>query len=95
MAAEHRHSRHCVKLLARLSEWIDHELDETARERIERHLADCPACHACLETLARTAALCRGLEHSALPEETIRRVMAHLDERPKKKGGALRPRLGR
>lgn len=78
MAAEHRHSRHCVKLLARLSEWIDSELDEPTRARIERHLADCPPCRVCLQTLTRTAALCRGLEHSALPEAVVGRIMGRV-----------------
>jgi anti-sigma factor RsiW len=61
-------------MFARLSEWIDAELDEGSRQRMEGHLADCPACKVCLETLTRTAALCRGLDRSALPDQVIKRI---------------------
>jgi len=78
MAADHTHTRHCVKLLARLSEWIDNELDPPTRQRIERHIAACPACQVCLQTLTRTASLCRELDHSALPEAVVERIMGRV-----------------
>ena len=53
----------CKALFARLSEYIDGELDETTRQKIARHMTDCLPCQACLLTLERTVALCHdGLD---------------------------------
>lgn len=48
----------CRELCDRLSEYIDGELDSERQGAIEAHLAACPACRACAETLRQTIALC-------------------------------------
>lgn len=37
---------------SQLSAYLDHELDNEEKERVEQHLAHCPACHEELESLA-------------------------------------------
>ena len=37
-----------------LHEYLDGELDDRGRERIERHAHPCPACHRLVTTLRRT-----------------------------------------
>lgn len=39
---------------AHLSDYVDGELAEPARERVEEHVHRCPECHRVLETLRRT-----------------------------------------
>lgn len=34
----------CTEAIARLFEFLDHEIDELAGDRIRRHLADCGPC---------------------------------------------------
>lgn len=46
---------------AHLSEYLDRELDEGGRERVEDHLTLCPECRRVLATLRRTMAGLRSL----------------------------------
>ena len=39
---------------AHLSDYLDSELDEGGRERVEDHVTLCPECHRVLATLRRT-----------------------------------------
>ena len=54
------HHQKCTDLFARMSEYLDEELDEPTRRSISDHLADCPACKTCLATLKRTVDLYRA-----------------------------------
>ncbi len=45
-----------------LSEYIDQELSEAERKRVEEHAGLCPRCHRLLATLRRTVAALRSLE---------------------------------
>jgi len=65
---KHNHSE-CLKLFARLSEYLDNELDHVTCQEIERHMADCPPCQACLATLKRTVALCKNMADQPVPQE--------------------------
>lgn len=53
--AEHRTAEHPCDIEA-LSAWLDGELDEAARQRVEAHLAACPACMAQAAGLRELAA---------------------------------------
>ena len=65
--ATHAHDG-CRKLFARLSEYVDGELDEITCLEIEHHVRECIPCEACLETLKRTVALCREQVLVPVPE---------------------------
>ena len=80
MSDAHKHPHHdhnhaaCIELFTKLSEYIDNELDEVSCKDIEAHLADCPCCNACLETLKRTVAFCREVEERPVPETLSQRL---------------------
>jgi hypothetical protein len=62
MTMAHDHDRKdCLAMFARLSEYIDNELDELTCRKIEDHARDCIPCKSCLETLRQTIHLCRSL----------------------------------
>jgi len=65
----------CRELFARLSEYLDEELDPEVCAQIERHMGDCPPCQAFLESLRRTVELTRSLPGKELPEELIRELL--------------------
>ena len=54
-------TRQCRELFARMSEYLDKELDETDIQAMEDHLKHSPACRACLASLERTIALCHAI----------------------------------
>ncbi len=58
---------HCRELFEKMSEYIDGELDAATEADIRRHLADCPHCAVCRDTLQRTVDLCRGLPDRPVP----------------------------
>ena len=64
----------CRTFFAKLSEYIDNELDGNTCRSLEAHLRDCPPCQVCVATLKRTIALCRAAESSTLPESVVRRL---------------------
>jgi anti-sigma factor RsiW len=72
--SDHAHDRNCLDMFARLSEYIDNELDPEARTEIERHLEGCKPCLVCIQTLRRTMDICRRLDEEPVPEDFIRRL---------------------
>ncbi len=68
------HHAHCRELFARLSEYLDRELDEIQCREIEGHLNACPPCQACFETLERTVALCRQMPSRPVSGDFARRL---------------------
>ena len=69
----HDHEQ-CRRLFAKLSEYIDQELDQSVCEKIEQHMQQCAPCQACLSSLKQTVALCREMKSSTIPEEFATRL---------------------
>jgi anti-sigma factor RsiW len=53
----------------RLSDYLDGDLRDPERERVERHVHRCPECHRVLETLRRT--LKELMDLATMPGETV------------------------
>ena len=51
--------RHCVKILQRLSAYLDDELSEDVCNEIRSHLGMCPNCEIFLDSLRHTVRLCQ------------------------------------
>ena len=67
---------------AHLSEYIDGELDQRHRARVERHVGVCPECRRVLATLKRTLAGLMGLrdeESGDVADSVIARLRLELD----------------
>jgi len=56
---------------ARFSAYLDRELDDGERVRLERHAGLCPECHRMLEALKQTLAGLRGLSASTHPPSDL------------------------
>jgi mycothiol system anti-sigma-R factor len=67
-------SRECRELFARLSEYLDGELDPALCEQTDKHLEDCSPCQRFLESLRRTVVLLNRLPGEPLPEDTRRQI---------------------
>lgn len=66
---------HCKDLLERLSRYIDNELPDGERARIEAHLHECPECVEVLHSLEHTVDLCREEGHPDLPPDLRARAL--------------------
>ena len=57
----------CQQVLARLSDYLDGDLDTEAMAEVERHLQGCLPCLAFADALQRTIELCRRYRPSVRP----------------------------
>jgi anti-sigma factor RsiW len=63
----HRHTKAgCVKILQRLSAYLDDELTTDVCKEVRAHMGACPKCEVFLDSLRHTISLCRHLEASPL-----------------------------
>jgi len=68
--------RNCVKVLERLSAYLDDELSGEICQEIRAHLGDCPKCEIFLDSLRQTVRLCQHRPSPPLSEKdraTLRR----------------------
>ncbi len=78
-ATDHEHHK-CMSLFEKMSEYIDRELDDDTRARVEKHIHDCCHCHACYETLKRTVDLCQSTaEDYPLPDNLTEKLQALIE----------------
>lgn len=78
--SSHSHQQ-CLALFARMSEYLDNELDESMCRTIRQHMSACPACNTCLATLKRTMALYRTATGTVeVPMDMHARLKALCDE---------------
>lgn len=76
MSAPHAHGGpECRALFARLSEYLDGEIDADGCAHVDAHLADCPPCRDFLESLRRTVRLVQSDPGTGLPEQARRAVV--------------------
>jgi anti-sigma factor RsiW len=63
----HRHTKAgCVKILQRLSAYLDDELTTDLCKEVRAHMGACPKCEVFLASLSQTISLCRHFEASPL-----------------------------
>lgn len=76
MTAPHVHGGpECKALFAKLSDYLDGEIDEADCAHVDDHLADCPPCRDFLESLRRTVRLVQSDPDAVLPDEARRAVL--------------------
>lgn len=68
----------CHAMIARISAYLDGELDPPACDAIELHCQTCSSCAAIVEGLQRTVGLCREASAAPLPDVVRERARASL-----------------
>jgi anti-sigma factor RsiW len=77
LSAKHTHgSEQCREVFARLSEYLDEELDPALCEAIDEHNADCAPCEAFLASLRKTVDLLGDQEPVQLSDEARSSILA-------------------
>ena len=67
-------SEQCREMVAKLSEYLDGELNDERCSEVDDHLSDCVPCESLLDSLRRTIELVEGLPAPPLPDDVRRRV---------------------
>jgi anti-sigma factor RsiW len=68
-------------VVALLADYLEGRLPDATRVDLERHLAGCPACEACVASYRSTVDLLHSLSEDDLPPELTLRLRAFLDKR--------------
>jgi RNA polymerase sigma-70 factor (ECF subfamily) len=80
MSGGHRHGGpDCRALLARLSEYIDGELEAGVCDEIDAHMGGCDPCQRFVEALRRTVRLVESEPAAPLPAEAREEIRRALD----------------
>jgi len=73
----------CVALFAKLSEYMDGELDPAVCAEVDGHMVDCAPCKEFLESLRRAVAHVASTQVSDLPDD-LKHAIVSAYERAKK-----------
>jgi anti-sigma factor RsiW len=69
----------CRELIDFIIEYVDGQLENTARHDFERHLGVCPSCRAYLDSYRKTMALTRAMASDErvddVPEALVRTIL--------------------
>lgn len=77
MSDQHVHGGpECVALFAKLSEYMDGELDPAVCAGIDEHMADCPPCRDFLVSLRRAVAYVASTNAPDLPDDLKRDIVS-------------------
>lgn len=77
----HAHSKACLDLAERLSEYLDGELPADLEAQVEAHNAECANCERFVESLRRTKQLAHLMRHHGLSSSTLERLAAEARKR--------------
>jgi anti-sigma factor (TIGR02949 family) len=76
----------CKEFLNELSDFLDDSLDRDLREKIEKHVSQCPNCWVILDTTQKTIKVYKGLEPQPIPQDIHSRLMVALEKKIASKG---------
>ncbi len=64
----------CKESIARMLEYIDGELSDDLREKLEAHLGGCTSCEEFLASYRATPSICRQALAKKMPEEVAHKL---------------------
>jgi anti-sigma factor RsiW len=67
--------------LKELSEYLDESGDAALRNKLERHIAECPNCWVIADTTRRTIRIYKGMEPCSIPTDVESRLMRALEKK--------------
>jgi anti-sigma factor RsiW len=71
----------CKQFLQELTDYLDESIEASLRERIERHIAECPNCWVICDTTKKTIQIYKGMDPYPLPPEIESRLMTALQKK--------------
>ena len=78
----------CKDFLNELCEFMDGTLDQELREKLQKHVSECPNCWVVLDTSQRTITIYKGLEAQTIPPDIHSRLMAAVAKKIEARGKA-------
>lgn len=79
----------CKEFLSELSEFLDEQADTEIKNKLERHVTECPNCWVICDTTKKTIQIYKGMEACTIPASVHERLIAALER--KMAAHALKP----
>jgi anti-sigma factor RsiW len=73
--------------MSELNAYLDEETSPEERDRLQRHINECPNCWVVVDTTQKTLRVYKGVEPQTVPPEVSNRLMAALRRKMEEKHG--------
>lgn len=71
----------CKEFVDGISDFIDDDIDPELRERLQKHISECPNCWVVYDTTKKTIQVFKGMDAQPLPEDVRSRLMKAVERR--------------
>ena len=71
----------CKDFLNGLNDYLDECVDKELKDKLEKHVTECPNCWVVFDTTKKTIKVYKGIEPQVIPEDVRSRLMAALQKK--------------
>jgi anti-sigma factor (TIGR02949 family) len=71
----------CKEFVDGISDFIDDDIAPDLRERLQKHISECPNCWVVYDTTKKTIQVFKGMEAQPLPEDVRSRLVQAVEKR--------------
>jgi len=75
----------CKQFLEELSDYLDEKTDPELRQKLEKHISDCPNCWVICDTTKKTIQIYKGMDPVSIAPDIHDRLMAALEQKMARK----------
>lgn len=71
----------CREFLQELNDYLDENVDQEIRHKLEAHITQCPNCFVICDTTKKTLQVYKGMQPQSIPSDVQARLMAALEKK--------------
>ncbi len=71
----------CKEFLQEISDFLDENVDQELRQKLEAHITQCPNCFVILDTTKKTIQVFKGVDAQPIPAEVHNRLMVAIEKK--------------
>jgi len=71
----------CKEFLQEICDFLDENVDEELRRKLEAHISECPNCFVILDTTKKTIQVYKGVDAQPIPSEVHNRLMRAVEKK--------------
>lgn len=71
----------CREFLQELNDYLDENVDQEIRHKLEAHITQCPNCFVICDTTKKTLQVYKGMQPQKIPSDVQDRLMAALEKK--------------
>ncbi len=75
----------CKQFLDELSDYLDEQTDAELRQKLEKHINECPNCWVICDTTKKTIQIYKGMDPFPIPQDVHSRLMSALEHKMARK----------